>query len=372
MSIGEWKLRRRRALQLGGAFALVSCSDNEPDDNDPPSNTAWSRWRKSPGAVLEGNFTAADPSIVWESDQYLAIFTDLDVSVLRTVLASATSRDGTKWDMSDNGDPFRGLALRGREGHWDENIESGELVHSGHDYLLYYSGYREVGHPMKGFPASIGLAISADGRRFSRFSDMPIIVPTEGWYDNDATYSPTVIHDGNMYVMLYAGHSYTRYDKIGQPGVYLLAATSPDGRGWTKRPTPVVAPGRNDIRWMRDGAAEPCLVRGPDDRFYLFFTGLAGEERRIGVAVAASPFGPWEFNSEPIVTASGHGFDTKGAFAPSVLIKGGKARLWFHSADAARRIRIGYAEADWPIYNPTPAGARPNAELDIGTRSSPH
>jgi len=271
---------------------------------------------------------------------------DLDVSTERTVIARATSNDGVTWQTQDEGRGIKGLVIVGQDGAWDENIESAALTEGGNGFLLFYSGYRDQGMPTKGFPAALGLAISPDGQTFTRVSDLPILQPTQGWYDNDAIYSPTILRTGGLYHMIYVGHSYTDFSQIGAGGVYLLHASSPDGRTWTKSSEPIARPGQFD-GWRRDGIAEPYLVeRGPGE-FLLFFTGLGGEERAIGVATGPSPTGPWQFGSKPlIVPGQGTEKDARQVLAPAAMLDGDTLRVWYLAASKEGLLSIGEADGN--------------------------
>lgn len=308
----------------------------------------WASWSTRRDAVFEGNFTASDPSIVRDGAELVMAYTDLDPFANHTTINLARSADGVGWRMISEVENRRGRVLEGVAGSWDENLEGPELVRVGTGWHLYYSGYRDQGTPQRGFPASLGLARSTDGSRFTRVGAAPILSPEPGWYDNDAIFSPTVRVVGGQFVMLYAAHAYSRFNRIAEPGVVIAAATSPDGIAWTRRPEPALR--RNPaIAFMRSGVAEPCLVQGPDQAWYLFFTGLNDAARSIGVARGATPWGPWTINPQPIVAPSPPHF-TKGlALAPQVLIEAGRARLWFIGHDDKERIRIGLAEAPWPL-----------------------
>ena len=139
--------------------------------------------------------------------------------------------------------------LSGREGEWDENLESAFAIKWKGEYLLYFSGYRHAGYPAQEFPASLALATSNDAVHFTRQSDDPILAPTRGWYDNDAIYSPTIVETDDRLVMIYAGHCYTRCEHGF--GNVLLAATSNDGLAWTKINHPVLTGGIPDAVWTR-------------------------------------------------------------------------------------------------------------------------
>ena len=320
----------------------------------PEAQSNWTVWARQESSVFKGQYSvASDPSIIRDGDTYRMYHTGLDVETLRTIICQATSKDGRNWEYVPTNGEYNGMVLQGRSGKSDENLESCYVIKRDDEYLMYFSGYRDKGAPplkLKGFPAALFAAKSTDGVNFQRVSDKPILKPTNGWYDNDAIYSPTVIeHDGEL-VMIYVGHCYTKYHKIKSPGVYLLAATSKDGIKWEKKSAPVMRPGGN-LKWMEEGGAEPGLVKGPDDKFYLFFTGLYEEERVIGVARSDIPYGPWEINPNPIIKPGKKGsFDERQVLAPFVRIEGDKVRMWYLGSNEKEHMVTGYAESNWPLF----------------------
>lgn len=319
-------------------------------------------WTKRPGPVFAGQFIASDPSIVRDGGGYRMSYScfDFDLAAAfdpdttRAAICQATSEDGIDWREIATADPsedIAGLTLRGEPGTWAEHLEGSFLLRPGDGAeLLYFSGYRHDGNPALGFPAALAVAQSTDGgRTFARIDPDPILAPTPGGYDNDAVYSPAIVPFDDGYVMVYAGHCYTRCDD--GPGVRLLAATSPDGLVWTKRDAPVLE-ALPDLPWTRDGVAEPALLLAPDGRWHLFFTALRDADRVIGLARADSPFGPWRVAPDPILTPSSSpdAFDFAGVLAPDIRIEGDTARMWFLGATPEEDIAIGYAEAPWPFW----------------------
>lgn len=327
-------------IGLVAVLALLGCFEEPVKPSQLPVQSGPLR---NSGQFYSGTIIASDPSIRQSGGTMEMFYTDLDVSKERTVIARATSGDGVNWQTQGEGNGVKGLVLAGKDGAWDENIESAALSEGDGGFLLFYSGYRDKGTPMKGFPAALGLATSTDGQNFTRVSESPVLQPTAGWYDNDAIYSPTILRDGGLYHMIYVGHSYTDFSKIGAGGVYLLHASSPDGRTWTKSPDPIARPGQLD-GWQRDGIAEPYLVRrGPAD-YLLFYTGLGGEERAIGVATGPTPAGPWTFGSKPLmVPGQGGAQDAHQVLAPAVMLDGDKLRVWYLGATAKGALSIGEA-----------------------------
>lgn len=303
--------------------------------------------RKS-GKFYRGTIIASDPSIEVTEGGLVMVYTDLDMTTGRTVIARAVSSDGRSWQPEGGGGAVKGMIMAGRPDAWDQNVESAELVRHGRQWELFFAGYRDEGVPAKGFPAALWMATSADGRNFARVSDDPVMRPTPGWYDNDAIYSPSIWFDGATYHMVYVGHAYSDFSRIGSGGVFLLGATSSDGRNWTKSPEPIARPGQFK-GWRRDGLAEPWLVPNPEGGFLLFYTGLHDEDRAIGVATGPSPDGPWDFGARPLID-KGKRRDRDGhqVLAPSAVVQNGVLRLWYLAADRKGALTIGEAEGALP------------------------
>lgn len=312
----------------------------------------WQRWTQRPSPIFRGQYIASDPAVLRDGGLYRMVYTCYTLGAgtvgnkIRAALCEATSRDGLHWTELRTDPHTAGLILMGSTGAWDEDLESAFLIKQGGRYLLYYSGYRDIGHPFMGYPAALGLATSTDGVHFARRSMRPILAPTPGSYDGDAVYSPAItrLSDGS-YVMIYAGHCYTRCT-ADLPGVVtLLAATSRDGITWAKRPRPVLTRHSAPLAWIRDGVAEPGILAGPHNRFSLYFTGLRDERRAIGEAVSDSPFGPWVLDPRPIILPGPKGSWDDQVLAPDVHLEGRLLRMWFLGISAGSHFAIGYAES---------------------------
>src|SRR5215207_8306315 len=246
-------------------------------------------WTKHEGAIFTGQFfVASDPTVIRDGDLYRMVYSCLDFfEEARVMICEALSHDGILWAEVETGNMVKGLILRGRHEDWDDDLEGAFLLQTNDQYLLYYSGYEDESNvPAKGFPAALAIASSSDGVHFERISDEPVLPPTAGWYDNDAVYSPAIVPYEGGYAMVYDGHCYTNCDYT--PGVSLLGATSPDGITWMKLDEPVMLAQPN-LEWADEGVAEPALIEMEDGSFTLFFTGLHGEERVLGVARSETP-----------------------------------------------------------------------------------
>jgi predicted GH43/DUF377 family glycosyl hydrolase len=317
------------------------------------TDTVWPIWVKRDTPLYSGQFmVASDPVVLHEDDEYRMFYTCMDFlrESPRAILCKAVSTDGFVWEPVDSpiASSLEGLVLRGREGEWDENLEGAYVIRYEDEYLLYYSAYRHEGDPALGFPASLALAVSSDGVNFERVQSEPILSPTNGWYDNDAIYSPVIFEFDGQLVMIYVGHCYTSCDHTY--GTTLLAATSTDGRSWTKRDEPVMTAMPDQVPWTRDGVAEPAVLIESEGSITLFFTGVRDEDRWIGMARGESLFGPWDVNTEPILMPTAESFDAGGVLAPHVLIENGIARMWYLGVEPVENgeyYHVGYSEAVW-------------------------
>lgn len=306
----------------------------------------WSRWSKRVLPIYSGSFSlVGDPSVIHDGPIYRMVYNCYDPQRKGGAVCQATSPDGLAWtDLPAKG-PLQGRMIETRPGKWDDTHETPYLTKYKGEYLLYFSGYRNKGGFFKSFPAFLGLAVSRDGVNFQRVGDEPIIKGTPGGYDSDAVFSPSIVEHEGQLVMLYTGYCFDTCKR--EPGVYLMAATSTNGRDWVKRDKPVMS--KADLPKTKDGAAEAEIVKGPDGNFYLFMSLLYDQGHDIGLASAPTPYGPWDIAPDPIVRRSAGEFDDIGPIAPSVLIEGNKVRLWYHGFSKRNTIQIGYAEAPWPL-----------------------
>jgi predicted GH43/DUF377 family glycosyl hydrolase len=305
-----------------------------------------SRWTKSAAPVHRGPAGfAADPAVVRDGSGLRLFYTCVDPDRSVAAICAATSTDGLTWRDVATGEG-NAIVLRGEPGTWADTLETAAVVRRGREYLLFYSGYRDR-DPGALRPASLGLARSTDGVRFTR-RRAPVLQPTSGGYDGDAMFSPTVVPTAGGFAMIYVGHCYKKC--AHGAGAFLLGATSPDGVAWTKRPQPVM--GASEVRtWTRYGVAEPDLVLGRDGDYYLFVTGNFGDDeaRLISVARSRSPFGPWRLARDPIVTGTPGLFDRTGVLAPTIVLDEARVRMWYLTYPGEAQANIGYAEASWPL-----------------------
>ncbi len=267
----------------------------------------------------------------------------------------ALSVDGLDWHYAWTAESVRlvrGRLLRARIGHWDEAHETPFAVRVKAGIRLYVLGYHGGSVFSDQASSAIGMVESADPVQFPAMA-APVLRPSVPG-DQGGVTSPSVVQTDQGAVLHYTGWSCSMNEpgcashvKLSLMAVSLDKAGKPAG-------SPQIVLGDPGVVWAQGGTAEATVIRGPDRRYYLFFSTLPGAlVQRIGIGVAPGPFGPFTVAPGPIIEPRGT-WDNGGVLTPDVRIEGGRVRLWFHGfeTDAAAQIvkaRIGYAEHPWPL-----------------------
>jgi len=326
-------------------------------------------WVKNSQPVFRGQFgIASDSAIIKIGNEYRMYYTCLIPSTDRPAICLANSSNGLNWqniDRSENigGLDIEGLIFRGYDGTWDERVETPYVIYNGTHYLLYYIGYTDEDIAAGGYPEGmrtpLGMAYSEDGiNNFVRYTNNPVINPTDNWYDHNGVVSEIILKESVGYVMVYAGYKFT-----GSPsdGTYIIGASSSDGISWTKTTEPILRPTDwSPSEWINWGVGEPGFIKGPDGKYYLFVTSIGPNEenRSVGVGVSDNPFGPYTMKNETIVKPGPNWLDISGVIAPEVLFEDNKIRMWYSANNfsvnfppygSVHEISVGYAESKWPL-----------------------
>ncbi len=297
--------------------------------------------------VWEGFPVAGDPTVIRDGNVLRMYYTSLYLSdtLGKLVISGAKSTDGISWEVMAGSETEDSIALDYRANEWDKHLETAEVIKSGNKILMYYSGYPVESQEMGTIIGNgeIGLATSTDRITFSRVQSAPVLTRgSQDTKDFNALFSPTIIHENCTYYMLYTGWC---IDNCNQPFIGLLGATSVDGIHWNKYQKPILFGNQLNLDWVGFTLAEADLVKGTDNKYYLFFTG----ENGIGVAKSAHPFGPWDVYPNPILVKE-YNWESSKIVAPSVIIENDKVRLWYMGVVGEfEDFSIGYAEADFPL-----------------------
>ncbi len=110
----------------------------------------------------------------------------------------ATSKDGVYWNKRPQpifaADPAK---------EWEQHkVTACQVIKRKNDYLMFYIGFRDNDF------AQIGMARSKDGiNNWERFKENPIISPTKGAWDENATYKPFAIQEKDRWMLWYNGRN---------------------------------------------------------------------------------------------------------------------------------------------------------------------
>lgn len=291
---------------------------------------------------------------------------------IRVRTGYAESDDGVTWRIAVP-------ALEpGRD--WDKtnaetpSVVKDESLPAGHPrrYRLYYSGLdhnlEKLGIEAllrRGMMYGIGVAFSADGKRFTRLpaSESPhgaeglVLKPNPPVVDRDAwdfinVADPHVLKKDGRYHMWYT--SMVREAKANRVYYAIGYATSDDGIRWTKH-GPVLKP---DLPWevqRKEPSVGRPYVLWTGARFEMFYDAMVDDDNpdkntAIGVGFASSTDGRvWRKEAQPVfVTNNGRG-ERRGLYVGSaVLLRDGTYYLYYPGADP-----------DWQRYNINLATFRP-------------
>jgi hypothetical protein len=249
----------------------------------------------------------------------------------------------------DLGRPREVLALSpepaltvGERGAFDDSgVSPGDLVRVGDRLLLYYVGWN-LGRTVP-FRNSIGLAASADGRRFSRLFRAPILDRSET--DPYSLSYPAVRPDLGGYTMWYGSTVAWGEGAAGTTHV-LKRARSTDALSWA--PTGEVCLGASP--------GEPLLARPSvlcEDGYRMWLS-CRGPHYRIGYAESADGVRWRRLDARYGLTPSGQGWDGEAVAYPYAFRHRGRLYL-LYSGNGYGRTGMGLAVLDEPAAGGGPA-----------------
>jgi beta-1,2-mannobiose phosphorylase / 1,2-beta-oligomannan phosphorylase len=307
------------------------------------SNPVFSTSAENPNNIHNPYF-AFGPAVLWDDSQrvYLAWFESLPGTALRYSISHALSIDGALWyycSYSPSLEPeargFDSLSVRGPS-----------VIRDATGYKMYYSA-------SDGSRYTIGLATSADGVRWKKYSANPILKPGgQGSWDDSGVLFCKVLLLGSRYYMWYSG----RDGSTSRIGV----ATSNDGFVWTKYAgNPVINVGAEG-EW--DGFyVEAPAVTLANGLFYMVYTARPQKRaQQIGLATSVDGLTWKKYCGNPVLTGVTI-WEGENVAVASLLFKENTFHLWY-SANGSGKWQAGYATS--PLeYPPNP---RPNAILNSG------
>ena len=251
--------------------------------------------RESMGDVL-------NPSIVGQFNFYSAF----DGTVWHTALA--TSSDGVRWQK-------QGTILSPDARTWEGSYiaANGSALSFGGQYWYWYQA------GPKGSPR-IGLARSGDARTWRKESAPVLDLGPVGAWDERAVADPYVIRREPYFYLYYLGQDRAARQRLG-------VARSADGVRWEKLRS-------NPILELDDevGLGEPAVWQSEGFYWMLYTVREVGEKRHLAMARSADGV---HFTKLGVKFTGTQAWDSKVICDPTVVVEGGKVKVWFGGGDVA-------------------------------------
>ncbi|WJW76294.1 hypothetical protein QVG61_04160 [Thiohalobacter sp. IOR34] len=292
-----------------------------------------------------------DPCVIKQGDRYVMFLTSNIAGKWKNVLPfRAESMDGIHWEIDT-----RPLLSLGKRGSFDsKKVETPSVVHFKGRYHMYYTGVGDKG--LRG-PLAIGHAISEDGIKWERASDVPVLKPTgnpgRDWNGYHVAEPAAVVFNNRVYLYFHASGARKNGKKPSNKSVIGLAI-SDDGHHFG-RPVQVLEQGprySSDAPERYAGYSTPsALVVGT--RLHLFYDVIATRPRWTQVALhhAVSSDGiKWKEDPEPFLKREDLSWTRSEVRAPTALYENGRFRVWFAGHDRKNLLAsgIGLIEVSLP------------------------
>jgi beta-1,2-mannobiose phosphorylase / 1,2-beta-oligomannan phosphorylase len=274
------------------------------------TNGGWIKHNANP--VLGGKFgTIFDISVLKDKDNFRMWSSWRP----QKSVALSESTDGVHWT-----DPeiVLGPAATG----WEDDINRPVVVKCEDGYHLWYTGQTQS-------QSWIGYAQSADGKKWKRMSDKPVISPDTPW-EKTSVMCPHVEWDDkeSIFKMWYSGGEQYEPDAIGY-------ATSRDGLHWDKRASNPVFASDPKTQWEQ-AKVTACQVIRHKNWYVMFFIGFENTDlARIGIARSKDGITNWIRHPANPIIAPGSGWDASAVYKPYAILDKGKWMLWYNGRNNA-------------------------------------
>ncbi len=246
--------------EAGAAIKYVMYAESNNGNNwIRPQNTPV----LSPGAIGTWDSRAVHPaSIIKDDGIYRMYYSGWDDQYSNEWhIGLATSSDGINWIKEPHPVFYSGNST------WEYQISSACVLKVDSIFYMFYTG--------RNYPYNkIGVATSADGHNWTRYSGNPVLQATENW-EAYGVASPSVIYEDNMFKMVYMNSS-------GQITAFGMA-TSTDGFHWTKSSqNPIFTDQQTSNNWASDDIAYPFLLK-VNNQYKIYYSGFANGTNRYKI-----------------------------------------------------------------------------------------
>jgi predicted GH43/DUF377 family glycosyl hydrolase len=311
------RMKRREFLVLMAIAGLDSSSlSHAAPTATAATGDGWQKFAGNP--VLGGQYgTCFDICVLCEQDKFRMWLSWRP----KKSIAVSESGDGIHWSAPQivlPPDPASG---------WEDDINRPVVVIRNGKYHMWYTGQYAPGRIGKNDHAeghsAIGYAVSDDGVQWS--GRTKVLTPEAPWEDV-AVMCPHVLWNDKQrqWRMWYSGGEQYEPNAVGH-------ATSSDGFHWIKDPeNPVFRPDPQ-YGWEQQRVAGVQVIE-QDGWFYNFYIGYRDiDHAQIGLARSRDGLTHWErCPANPIIRATGTGFDADACYKPFAVFANGKWMLWYN------------------------------------------
>lgn len=255
-------------------------------------------------------------------------------TLLRARICYCTSNDGMSWVKHSN--PVIDVSYNGS---WDSlGVETITVIidssaPTSQRYKAWYAGQY-----FNDYRYDIGYAWSADGINWLKHGSPVLSVGNSTDWDNGFLEGPSVIKDGGIYKMWYAGYDVVVDGQSTDGKVNIGYATSTDGISWTKyigNPVMTTSASGWDLLYVQD----PHIIK-KDGIYHLWFGGTdteltGGYGQQTGYAYSSDGINWTKSIQNPILKKGNAGeWDFNLASFPSVIFDDdGTLKMWYTARD---------------------------------------
>lgn len=323
------------SLVLVAMVMMASCQTQET-----PTGNGWKKDPSNP-VVKKGDppsydfINVADCWVLFDEGKYKMWYTAGGAVApnpdFHNSIAYATSDDGINWVKYDN-NPVLDISPDA----WDSlGIETVTVIvddsaPAAFRYKLWYAG-----QTFNDYRYEIGYAYSPDGINWTKQPGAVLTVGSATEWDNCFLEGPTVIKEDGQYKMWYAGFDCEVNGQSTDGKVNIGYATSADGITWTKHANnPVFT--TTTSAWDAVTVQDPTVIKH-NGLYHMWYGGVDVDEnyfQQTGYASSEDGILWTKSDNNPVVKRGKSGaWDANTASFPSVLINGGKLKMWYTGKD---------------------------------------
>lgn len=300
--------------------------------SDPGNVTLSQVWNKIPSTyVLDigppGSWDESltwTPRIIFDGITYHMWYSGDDGT---GSIGYANSTDGITWTKH----PSNPVLDPGSDAWEAQSLYVPTVLFDGVTYHMWYTGYSF------GDIYRIGYANSSDGINWNKYSGNPVLDRgSSGSWDDESIHSTSVIFDGSIYHMWYAGENGSDY-RIGY-------ANSTDGLNWVKHPQNPILDMGSPGAWDDGFIFYPTVHYNDTEMiYYIWYIGGSGPTRSLGYATSEDGLNWTKYSENPVLNVGSAGaWDDTVLTVPTVLYGNSTYHLWYTGFDGTY-YRIGYA-----------------------------